>query len=94
MIIVSGHLTIKPGRREAFLAASLPAVMQARRTAGCLDFVVAADPIEADRVNVFERWESEAALLAFRGAGPDGGMLSDIVRGDVQRHEIAASGPP
>jgi hypothetical protein len=34
---------------------------------------VAADPIEPDRVNIYEEWESEEALLTFRGAGPDEG---------------------
>jgi hypothetical protein len=40
--------------------ASLESVAQARRAAGCLDFVVAADPLEPDRVNVYGRWDSEA----------------------------------
>ena len=54
---------------------------------------MAADPIEADRVNVYEEWESEEALLAFRGAGPDEGLTSSIVRADVARHVVASSGP-
>ncbi len=94
MIIVSGRLYVKPERREAFLAASMDAVAQARRSAGCLDFVVAADPLEPGRINVYESWDSEAALLAFRGDGPDTGMTSEILCADVQRHEVAASGPP
>jgi quinol monooxygenase YgiN len=53
-----------------FLSASLEAVTLARRTRGCRDFVVAADPIEPDRVNVYEEWESEEALLAARGDRP------------------------
>ena len=61
---------------------------------GCRDFVVAADPIEPDRVNVYEEWESEEALLTFRGAGPDEGLTSSIVRADVARHVVASSGPP
>jgi len=34
------------------------------------DFVVSADPLEPDRVNVYEQWESDAELEAFRGEGP------------------------
>lgn len=94
MIIVSGKIYVKPERREAFLAASLEAVAQARRTPGCLDFVVAADPLEAGRVNVYESWHSEAALLAFRGSGPGTDLTSEIQRADVQRHEVSSSGPP
>ena len=94
MIIVSGKIYVRPGRREVFLAASMEAVAQARRTAGCLDFVVAADPIEPDRVNVYESWQSEAALLAFRRAGPGSDLTSEIVRAHVKRHEVVSSGPP
>ena len=93
MIIVSGKIYVRSGARQAFLAASLAAVTQARRTPGCHDFVVAADPIEADRVNVYEEWESEAALMAFRGAGPEQDLSSVIVCATVSQHEIASSGP-
>jgi quinol monooxygenase YgiN len=93
MLIVSGRLTLRPGTREGFLESSLAAVAQARVSRGCRDFVVAADPIEPDRVNVYEEWESEEALLAFRGAGPDSDLSSHIVRAEVARHVIASSGP-
>ena len=94
MIIVSGRIYVRPGRREVFLAASLEAVAQARRAAGCVDFVVAADPLEPDRVNVYELWDSDAALIAFRGEGPSADLTSEILRADVQRHQISSSGPP
>ena len=45
MIIVSGRIYVAPGQREAFLASSRDAVSEARRAAGCRDFVVAADPL-------------------------------------------------
>jgi quinol monooxygenase YgiN len=93
MLIVSGRLYVRPERRDAFLAASSEAVKLARGTAGCLDFVVAGDPIELDRVNVYEQWESEAALAAFRGEGPSLDLTSEILRADVQRHHVSASGP-
>jgi quinol monooxygenase YgiN len=70
MIIVSGRIYVDPSDRETFVSRSLDAVAQARGAPGCLDFVVAADPLEAGRVNVYEQWESEPALEAFRGAGP------------------------
>jgi quinol monooxygenase YgiN len=94
MIIVSGKIYVRPERREAFLAASMDAIALARRAPGCLDFVVAADPLEAGRVNVYERWESEAVLMAFRGDGPGSDLTSEIVRADVQRHNVSSSGPP
>ena len=94
MIIVSGKIYVRSGARHKFLAASLEAVGQARRSRGCRDFVVSADPIEPDRVNVYEEWGSEEALLTFRGDGPGEDLSSSIVRADVARHVVASSGPP
>ncbi len=68
-------------------------MMQARQTAGCKAFVVAADPIEEDLVNILEHWESEEALLAFRGEGPSSDLQDMITGANVQRHYIASSGP-
>jgi quinol monooxygenase YgiN len=93
MIIVSGRIYVRPGARQEFLASSAGAVAQARSSLGCRDFVVAADPIEPDRVNVYEEWESEEALLAFRGDGPEGDLSSRIVRADVSRHVVSSTGP-
>ena len=93
MIIVSGRIYVRPGARQDFLTSSLEAVAQARGSLGCRDFVVAADPIESDRVNVYEEWESEEALLTFRGNGPGQDLSSSIVRADVSRHVVSSSGP-
>lgn len=83
MIVVSGRIYVIAGTRDEFLARSRGAMEAARRAAGCRDFVVAADPIETDRVNVFEEWESESALHAFRGEGPGDDLSSLIARADV-----------
>ena len=93
MIIVSGWLRLKPGGRERFLADSAEAMVLARKAEGNRAFVVAADPIEDDLVNVYEHWDSEAALDAFRGDGPAPDMLQLIVGANVQRHRIASSAP-
>lgn len=94
MIIVSGRIYVRPGTREDFLTRSSEAVVQARRSTGCLDFVVAADPIESDRVNVYEEWESEEALVAFRGDGPGDDLSSRIVKARVAKHIVSSSGRP
>lgn len=88
MLIVSGRLYIAAGRREEFLASSTEAMTQARRTTGCQDFIVAADPIDANRVNIYEEWESEEALSKFRGEGPGEDLSSMIVRAEISRHLI------
>jgi quinol monooxygenase YgiN len=89
MIIVSGKLYLRPGSRDEFLRSSAEAIVQARSTPGCRDFVVAADPIEDDRVNVYEEWESEEALSTFRGDGPDQDLSASIVSASVLEHVVS-----
>src|SRR5690554_5024025 len=91
LIIVSGRIYVRAGTRERFLASSANAIVQAREWPGCRDFVVAEDPIEADRVNVYEEWDSEEELLAFRDSGPDESLSSVIEHAVVYRHYISAS---
>lgn len=93
MLIVSGRIYLAKGRREAFLAISHESIMEARRTLGCRDFVVAADPVEPDRVNIYEEWDSADQLEAFRGEGPGDQLAKLIERADVRRHVVASSGP-
>ena len=88
LIIVSGRIHVRPGSRDEFLRRSAGAIAQARGTSGCRDFVVAADPLEPDRVNVYEEWESEDALSAFRGGGPGEDLSAMIVRADVREHVV------
>jgi len=87
-IIVAGQIDVRPGQRQRFLDGSQLAMRLARETTGCEDFVVAADPIDEHRVNVFEVWRSRKALHAFRDAGPDDGLTSLIVRARVHEYEV------
>ena len=70
MVIVAGHITVAPQQRESYLAGCVRVVEQARGAAGCLDFAISADLVDPGRINVFERWESQAAVDTFRGSGP------------------------
>ena len=92
MLIVSGKIFVRSSTRDSFLESCADAIRQARKAPGCQDFVVAADPLEPDRVNVYEAWDSEEELLAFRDSGTDESLQSVIVKADVGRHEIASSG--
>lgn len=93
MIIVSGRLYVAAESRARFLDASVVAVAAARSTAGCRDFVVAADPLDPERVNVYEEWDSAEELESFRGDGPGEDMSALILRADVARHQVASTGP-
>ena len=87
-IIVAGQIEVQPGQRQRFLESSEMAMRLARETTGCEDFVVAADPLDEHRVNVFEMWRSRKALHDFRDAGPDDGLTSLIVRARVREYEV------
>ena len=69
MVIVAGHLLVDPDERAAYLEGCREVVEQARRTDGCLDFAITADLVDPSRINVYERWESQDAVEAFRGDG-------------------------
>jgi len=67
-------------------------VVQAARAAdGCIDFHISADPIEADRINIFEQWESTEVVEAFRGSGPSADQQATILDAKVMQHDVAAS---
>jgi hypothetical protein len=44
------------------------------------------------RVNVYEEWDTESELAAFRGTGPTEELTGDIVHAEVLRHHIVSSG--
>ncbi|HYN92698.1 MAG TPA: antibiotic biosynthesis monooxygenase family protein [Pilimelia sp.] len=93
MIIVAGAIQVDPAARAAYLAGCVAVVEQARAAPGCLDFAISADVVEPGRINVYERWDSDAAVEAFRGAGPDTGQREAILDADVMRYRIAATEP-
>jgi quinol monooxygenase YgiN len=88
MIIVAGMIYIKRGQRQKFLDRSMPAVRLARKTRGCMDFVVSADPIEKTRVNVFEMWASEKGLMEFRNSESGEDLFLLVDRADVSQYSI------
>jgi quinol monooxygenase YgiN len=90
MIIVSGHLSMAPAERADYLAGCVEVVESARRAPGCLDFSLSADLLDPGRVVVLERWESSAAVDAFRGDGPSEEQWTVITSADVVQHEVAS----
>lgn len=80
-----------PNQRSGYLEACEKVILTARSVPGCLDFHLSADPIEADRINIFEQWESVESVEAFRGSGPDDDQQTTITGASVMQHEIASS---
>ena len=98
MLIIAGHLRVDPTQRDRYLEATADVAPLARRAPGCLDFVQAADPVEPDRINVYERWESDEDLMAFRTSGgpddPDPEPAPDLLGADVRKYRISGVEAP
>jgi len=94
VLIIAGHLLVEPRDRATFLEANRGVALHARSTLGCLDFVQAADPLDEGRINIFERWETEADLLSFRGDGRPSEGSPPILVAHVTRYDVTAIGEP
>ncbi|MEO3824716.1 antibiotic biosynthesis monooxygenase family protein [Actinomadura sp. B10D3] len=89
MVIVAGHIVVDPQQRETYLASSVNVVELARHAPGCLDFAISADLVDAGRINIFERWESQAAVEAFRGSGPSDEQSAAMLAASVAEYDVA-----
>jgi len=90
-VIVAGHLVVDPTQRDVYLAGCVDVVRQARTTAGCLDFALSADLVDAGRINILERWDSRDAVEAFRGSGVGGEEGAAILAASVAEYDVGAS---
>ena len=88
MVIVAGHVVVDPEERDDYLSGCLEVVRQARRAPGCLDFSLSADALEPGRINIFERWESQSAVEAFRGSGPSDEQGAAILAASVAEYDV------
>jgi quinol monooxygenase YgiN len=67
MIIIAGYSRVKDAiERDAGVASFAAMVERARQQDGCLDFSISADPLDPERVNLFECWRDREALDAWR----------------------------
>jgi quinol monooxygenase YgiN len=101
MVIVQGVFTFDPDDREKFLEASVQGMRSSRQESGCLEYVIAADPLDPGRVVLSERWESTDHLQqhlqaqaaprddAAQGAGARPTPLSL----EITVYEVASSRP-
>lgn len=89
MVIVAGQIFVEPAERESYLAGCADVVEQARRAPGCLDFAITADLIDPGRINVFERWQTQEAVQAFRGSGPSQEQSTAMLSASVAEYDVA-----
>jgi quinol monooxygenase YgiN len=91
VVIVAGHIIVDPSQRDDYLSGCVDVVRQGRAATGCLDFALSADLVDPGRVNILERWESQAAVEAFRGGGVDDAQGAAIVSASVAEYEVGAT---
>ncbi|MDQ6933862.1 MAG: antibiotic biosynthesis monooxygenase [Actinomycetota bacterium] len=89
MVIIAGHIVVDPEQRESYLAGCKGVVEQARRAPGCFDYAITADLVDSSRVNIFERWESQAEVEAFRGGGPSDEQSAAMLSASVVEYDVA-----
>jgi quinol monooxygenase YgiN len=89
MVIVAGHLVVDREQRESYLADCVSVVEQARSAPGCLDFAITADLVDPGRIDIFERWESQAAVELFRGSGPSDEQGAAMRSASVAEYDVA-----
>ena len=98
MVIVGGWFEVDPSERDAFVAAQADAIRRSRAEQGCIEYVIAADPVEPGRAVLFERWASQADLDAHlagvvertevgRPAGRADGVVDRGVRRERRAHD-------
>ena len=69
MIIIAGPWwTSGTAERDEAVTAFARMVAKARAQDGCIDFSIAADPVDPERINVFECWRDQPSLDAWRKA--------------------------
>ena len=90
MVIVAGHIDVEPAERESYLAGCVGVVEAARGAPGCLDFSIAADLVDAGRINIYERWHSQSDVEDFRGSGPSDRQGATILSAAVAEYDVAA----
>jgi quinol monooxygenase YgiN len=74
MIIIAGYTSTESGKRDAAVRAFSEMLERARKQDGCLDLSISTDPLDAERINIFELWRDQEALDTWRkiAKGPRG----------------------
>jgi len=93
VLIVAGHIYVPLKERDAWVTANREILARVRLEPGCIDLAITADMLDPGRVNLFELWESEEHLAAWRAiANPP--PKPPILSTTVLKHQISGSGPP
>jgi quinol monooxygenase YgiN len=96
-VIVQGVFSVDPLERDRFVEAGIEGMRTSREEEGCLEYVLAADPVDPERAVLSERWESmehlqqHLARQATAPRGPEGRPAPRSV--EITLFEVASSRP-
>ncbi|MBB5921071.1 quinol monooxygenase YgiN [Actinoalloteichus hoggarensis] len=93
MLIISGRLYVEPRHRDPYLNRVTDFLVRTRAKPGCVDFVMAADPVEPGRINLLEVWESQEHLTAHQATANPPEPMPTVLRDEVRLYQISAVGP-
>jgi quinol monooxygenase YgiN len=97
IVIVQGVFSLDSSERERFVELSTDSMRASRKEDGCLEYVMAGDPLDPERVVLSERWESMEHLqqhLSQQRSAPPGGESRPSPRSvEITLYEVATSRP-
>jgi quinol monooxygenase YgiN len=89
MIIVAGFTLTEADKRDTAVQAHIDMVKRARKRDGCLDLSISADPLNPERINIFEQWRDQNALDAWRKVANPPKIARRETRVNLYRTEVA-----
>ncbi len=97
-IVISAQIELDPAKREEALRTAQKWIDGALSQDGCIHYDWSADLNDPARVNVFEEWESEAALANHFANKEYAGMLAHmgsygIINAVSRKYRVDAEGP-
>jgi quinol monooxygenase YgiN len=93
-VIIAGKVYVDADQRERFIEGYRKLVEQARAYPGCLDVSISPDPVEPDRVNMFECWESAEVLAKWRAIAPRPTGRVKFRDAQVHKYDAGDARPP
>lgn len=98
MIVVSGHIRVRPEKMDELRPFMRAALEGTRREKGCLLYAYGEDVLDPGLIRIVERWESWEAIEA-HGEAPHIAAWHEALRAaggtlerDIQAHEVGGEG--
>lgn len=96
-VILQGAFSFDPKERDRFVETRIEAMRSSRLEDGCLEYVIAADPLDPERAVLSERWESMDHLQRHLAGQKDTSQRADAapvpLSAEITVFEVASSRP-